>query len=310
MVDLALVLAAVLCFLFGWNNSSYVVGNMAGSGTLSQGRSVAVAALGMLAGVFLEGPKMLTSLVGSLAFPVPESGVILAFALSIILIFALTLGRLPAPVSSAMVGGFLGFAYGTGSNINVRQTELVVAFWFLAPFLTAMLAFWFHRTLARAVSGLSLVRADSFNRIGVVVGSFAVSYTLGANNLGLIAGTSLYGASSAQSFAVAAILALVAVLGVFVLGKGGVSGTVGDRLLSLSPLGVISVFASSALLVWLGTQLQVPMSISQCVLGGMLGSAFSQKFAFINVRLAYEALSTWVLVPVIAFVVAFMIVVL
>lgn len=308
MVDPILVLAAVLCFIFGWNNSSYVVGNMAGSGTLTPGQSAAVAALGILAGVFLEGPKMLTSLVGSLAFPVSGYGILLTFALSILFILMLTAGRLPAPVSSAMVGGFLGFAMATGSTINESQAELVIAFWFVAPFVTALLAFVLHRLLARFVSRLSLVEADSFGRMGVIAGSVAVSYTLGANNLGLIAGTSLSGSHSSQAFAVAAVLALVAVLGMYLLGRGGVSGTVGDRLLSLSPLGVTSVFASSAFLVWLGTQFQVPMSISQCVLGGMLGSAFSQKAAFINVRLAYEALSTWVLVPVVAFIIAFMIV--
>ena len=308
MVDLILPLGVVLCFVFGWNNSSYIVGNLAGSGTLSLGRSAVVAALGMMAGVLLEGPKMLTSLVGSLAYPVPSSGILITLALSVALILALTLGRLPAPVSSAMVGAFLGVAYGLGSNINAGQAELVISFWFVAPFVAAILAFVFHRGLARLVSGFSLVGADSFNRVGVVAGSLAVSYTLGANNLGLIAGTSLSGAQSGQSYAIAVLFALVAVLGMLVLGRGGVSGTVGDRLLSLSPVGVISVFASSALLVWAGTQLLVPMSISQCVLGGMLGSAFSQKSAFINFRLAYEALSTWVLVPVVAFVVAFMLV--
>lgn len=308
MVDLVFVLAAILAFLFGWNNSSYVVGNMAGSGALSQGEAIVVAAVGMLAGVFLEGQKMLTSLVGSLAYAIPSSGVLVTFGLSIGLVVFLTFSRLPAPVSSAMVGGFLGFAYGVSAAVNAGQAELVVAFWFVAPLLTAVLAFAFHRAFSRAVSGLSLVRMASFDRFGVIVGSIAVSYTLGANNLGLIAGTSLSGEAVSQPAGTILPLAMIAVAGMVLLGRGGVSGTIGDRLLSLSPIGVMSVFASSAVLVWAGTQFQVPMSISQCVLGGMLGSAFSQKAAFVNVRLAYEALSTWVLVPIVAFIMAFLLV--
>ncbi|MDV3276854.1 MAG: inorganic phosphate transporter [Nitrososphaerales archaeon] len=308
MVEVLLILAAALSFLFGWNNSSYLIGNMAGSGTLSLRASIVVTALGMLAGVVFEGQKMLTSLVGSLAFPVSGWGVTLTFALSIVLIFALTATKLPAPVSSAMVGGFLGFAVGMGATVNVGQTELVVTFWFVAPLLTAAAAFAIHRVITRLISSLSLIAADSFNRVGMVACSFAVSYTLGANNLGLIAGTSLSGSPVGNAALVASALALIAVAGMLLLGRGAVSGTVGDRLLSLSPQGVISVFASSAILVWVGTQLAVPTSISQCVLGGMLGAAFSQRTAFVNVKLAYEALSTWVLIPTIAFVLAFMIV--
>ncbi len=256
----------------------------------------------------MEGQKMLTSLVGSLAFPVSEWGVTLTFALSIVLILSLTATKLPAPVSSAMVGGFLGFAVGMGATVNVGRTELIVSFWFVAPLLAAVAAFVIHRVITRFISSLTLLSADSFNRVGMVVCSLAVAYTLGANNLGLIAGTSLSGSAGGDPAFVASALALVAVAGIVLLGRGAVSGTVGDRLLSLSPQGVISVFASSAILVWAGTQLAVPMSISQCVLGGMLGAAFSQKAAFVNVKLAKEALSTWVLIPTVAFVLAFMIV--
>jgi phosphate/sulfate permease len=71
----------------------------------------------------------------------------------------------------------------------------------------------------------------------------------------------------------------------------------------------LAAFGSSALLVWLGTQLEVPMSISYCILGGMLGAAFSGKITLINNRLTLESVSTWVVVPVVSFVVAIALVV-
>ncbi len=304
MIDTLLLLAAALSFVFGWNNSSFVVGNMAGSGTVSLKAAASITALGMLTGVVFEGPKMLQSLNGSLASFVPTSGLETAFVLSLIIMVTLTLAKLPAPLSSAMVGAFLGVAAGLSAPTNLLQAGTVISFWFVAPLITALAAYFVRKGTSRLVANLSLAGADSFNRAGVLVGSLAVSYTLGANNLGMIVGTALDG-NPAQSGLVSVAMASLAVVGVLVFGRGRVSGTVGDRLLSLRPQGVFAVFGSSALVVWLGTQFAIPVSISQCVLGGMLGAALSQRTTLLNARVAYQAFSTWVAVPVVAFLVGY-----
>ncbi len=305
MIDPLLVLAATLSFVFGWNNSSFLIGNMAASGTVSVRAAAGVTALGMLAGVFLEGPKMLESLNGYLASPISNYGLAVTFGLSLALMLFLTLAKLAAPLSGALVGAFLGSSFGLRAAANLQQTGIVISFWFVAPILAALVAYILRKATSKFVSTLSLAAADSFNRIGVLSGSLAVSYTLGANNLGLIVGTAVGGRQTGSATLISLGMALVAVLGVLSLGRGNVSGTVGDRLLSLSPQGVLAVFASSALLVWLGTQLAVPMSIGQCVLGGMVGAAASQRTVVMNARVAYQELSTWVAVPAVAFVLAY-----
>jgi PiT family inorganic phosphate transporter len=306
MIEPLLLLAAALSFVFGWNNSSFLIGNMAGSGILSVRASVILTALGMLAGVLFEGPKMLRSLQGTLAPAVPTNGTALTLAFSLVLMIVLTAVKLPAPMTSAMVGAFLGVAVGLGEPVSLSQTGMIVIFWFVAPLLGVVGAFLLHRATSALVSSLSLVTMDTFNRVGVVLGSVAVAYALGSNNLGLIAGMALGVGDSGMVAVTSALVTGVAVLGVILLGRGSVSGTVGDRMLSLAPRGVFAVFATSALLVWLGTQLAVPISLTQLVLGAMLGAALSQRIAVINTRLAYEALSTWVLVPAAAFVAAYL----
>ena len=89
------------------------------------------------------------------------------------------------------------------------------------------------------------------------------------------------------------------------MGRGGVTGTVGDRMLVLSPQGVLTVFVTSALVIWIGTQLAVPISIGQCVLGGMFGAAYAKSVTVVNKKLAIETVSGWVVVPVAAFVIAY-----
>ncbi len=305
MVDWVLPSAIALSFVFGWNNSSFLIGNMRGSGVLSSRGSVILAALGLLAGVLVGGPQMTKSLEGSVALGVSLTGLFVTFGVSTGLTVAETVLKIPASFSGVMVGSFLGVAVAEGATVNGSRAGLIVSFWFVAPLVAIGLAFAIHRLWRRSTSSLSLIASDTVNRFGVILGSLAVAFVLGANNIGLIAGTSLSGDAGLSVAEVALVMGLATVLGTVLLGKGSVSGTIGDRMLSLSPSGVFAVFASSSILVELGTQFQIPMSISQCVLGGMLGTAYSQETATVNGRLAGESVSTWVIVPLIAFAISY-----
>jgi phosphate/sulfate permease len=306
MIELLLALGAILSFAFGWNNSSFLIGNLRGSGTLTARSSVLLAVTGLLAGVLLEGSKMLKSLDGALATSASAYGLEVTFLVTILLTIGLTLLALSASISSIMVGAFLGVAVASSLTVNQGQTYLVIGFWFAAPLLTYFVSLALHRGLRRLISRLNLVAADSFNRVGVVAASFAVAYSLGANNIGLIYGTALGGAQNGDNTLVAIGLTFAAIAGTILLGKKKVSETLGDKMLALSPQGVLAAFGGAALLVWIGTQLQVPMSISYCILGGMLGAAYSSRITVVNRRIVYESLSTWVVIPIIAFVAAFL----
>ena len=305
MVSQLLAPAAVLTFLFGWNNSAFLIGNIRGSGTLSFRGALLTAVVGLLAGVFVEGPKMLSSLDGSLSPAASITTLGITLVASILVTLGFTSFNLPVSFTAAMVGAFLGGTYHAGLPINLGQTELVISFWFVAPLLTGVLTFLLYNGVARLVSNFGILTVDTINRVGVVVSSLAVSYSLGANNIGLIYGTASGTFVGLDDWAALVGLALLAVLGTALLGRGGVTGTVGDRMLILSPQGVLTVFVTSALVIWIGTQLSVPISIGQCVLGGMFGAAYAKSVTVVNKKLAIETVSGWVVVPVAAFVIAY-----
>jgi PiT family inorganic phosphate transporter len=305
MIDTELmVLAGVLAFIFGWNNSSLLIGNIRASGSFGTRGAVALAVVGLLAGVVVAGSEMLKSLDGSLAPSSPEAGLVATFVISIALTAGLTLLKLPATFSGIMVGSFLGAATALHLTVNVNQVLLVVSFWFLAPLISGVIAFVLRKATSSLLIGLSLVGVDSFNRLAILGTSLAVAFVLGANNIGLIAGTALGGASSG-GVPLAAGLALVAALGAALLGKDHVSDTVGDKMLSLSPQGVFSVFAGAAIAVMAGTQLHIPLSIGESVLGGMFGAAYSQRTTVINRRVATVTLGMWLVTPLLALLAAF-----
>ncbi|HKT21436.1 MAG TPA: inorganic phosphate transporter [Nitrososphaerales archaeon] len=306
MDSLLVGLAAALSFVFGWNNSSLLIGNVRGSGTLSYGTILVLAIAGLLLGSFLEGPKMAGSLVGSLAPTASTSALTATIFVSLALTLAMTLLKLPVSFSMVMVGAFIGSTLASAVAVDAARSLLVVAFWFVAPLGTALLTYLIYRGTKGLVSGFGILAVDSLNRSGSLVSAFAVSYTLGANNIGMFFG-STGGASGLLAEGEAfALLALAAVLGVVLLGRNSLGGTVGDRMLALSPQGVFSAFVASSLVVWAGTQFAFPVSITQCLIGGMLGAAFSRHVSIVNTKLVAETVSLWVLAPLAALALAYL----
>jgi PiT family inorganic phosphate transporter len=302
MDELLLGLAAALSFLFGWNNSSFLIGNIRGSGTLSYAAAASVSTVGLLLGVLLEGSKMAGSLAGSLPPSTTDVVLLATVGVSTVLTLALTLLGLPVSFSMVMVGAFLGSTLASALAINVSRSGVGIAFWFLAPVVSALLTFIIYGLVSKSVSGVSLLGVDSLNRAGAIASALAVSYTLGANNVGLIYDSSGAGSlSQAQQSVVFLSLALAAVFGMLALGRGALRGTIGDRMLSLTPQGVFSAFIASSLIVWLGTQLAIPVSISQCLLGAMFGAAFTKNVTVLNMKLVRETISVWLVAPLVSF---------
>jgi inorganic phosphate transporter, PiT family len=306
MDDLLVALGVALSFVFGWNNSSLLIGNVRGAGSLSYKLIVTVAVVGLLLGALAEGSKMQGSLAGSLAPSATTAALLATAGVSLFLTVAMTLLDLPVSFSMVMVGAFIGATLASAISLNVGRAGDVIAFWFVAPLGTAVLTYAIYGAVRKAVSNLGILAVDTLNRAGSFVSAFAVSYTLGANNIGMFFG-SVGGVRPGTQLAVIALLALAAVLGVLLLGKNSLGGTVGDRMLALSPQAVVSAFVASSVLVWIGTQLALPVSITQCLLGGMLGAAFSRHVAIVNTKLVRETLSLWVVAPVMGLVLAFVV---
>src|SRR5271170_3972874 len=294
-----LFLAGILTFVFGWNNSGILIGNERGSGTLSGRESTILCSVGLLLGVALEGSETTKSLGGMITTP-PTSTIVLAtLVVSVVLTFGLTVGRVPVTFSATMVGAFAGAAFASSTQIKADDVATIVAFWAIAPLATMAATILSYRAVERAIANMSLVAVDAFNRAGVGLVSLALAFVLGANNIGLIYGTSFVGSPPPSTVAVMTLLALAAcaIVAMAIFGRGGVAGTVGDRLLSLSPQGVLAAFIGTILVMWVATELAIPVSVSQCLIGGMFGAAFTKKIAIVNQKLALEVVSSWVVIP-------------
>jgi len=303
---ISLFLAGILTFVFGWNNSAILIGNERGSGTLSALESTILCSVGMLLGVALEGSHMIKSLGGMIPSPPTDSIVLATLVASIVLTLGLTAARIPVTFSATMVGAFAGAAFASSVPIRGGDVASIFAFWLIAPLATMAGTFLIYKVIQRATADLSLVSMDAFNRAGVGLVSVALAYVLGANNIGMIYGNAFSENQSPLGSSVPTLLVLAtcAIVGMAIFGRGGVAGTVGDRMLSLSPQGVLAAFSGTILIMWVATQLGIPVSVSQCLIGGMFGAAFTKKIAIINRRLSLEVVASWVVIPLAAFALA------
>ena len=309
MDELLVGLAAALCFLFGWNNSSFLIGNLRGAGSLSFFWAIVLSVAGLLVGALLEGSKMAGTLSGSLAPTTTYSVLLSVLVVSVALTLVLTLLDLPVSFSMIMVGAFLGATYASSIPVNADRSWEVVGFWFPAPLATALITFGIYDFTASFATRFGILTVDSMNRAGAVVSGLAVSYTLGANNIGLFyAGTGVSASGTSVDSVVVLILILAGTVGIVALGRTALGGTMGDRMLTLSPQGVFSAFVSSSVVVWVGTQFGLPVSISQCLLGGMLGAAYSRIVSAVNRKLVGETLSMRVVAPLVPFAAAYAVV--
>jgi phosphate/sulfate permease len=140
VVDVLFVLLFALAFVFGWNNSGLSTGNLAN--LLNYKEALTLTLLGTFVGLITEGSKMSQLISGKLIPPSQISVTILlaGAATSLLLLFVLTIFKLPVSLSNCVVGSFAGAALATGAGLNQTFLFEILASWVAVPFVTAGVA--------------------------------------------------------------------------------------------------------------------------------------------------------------------------
>jgi PiT family inorganic phosphate transporter len=176
----------------------------------------------------------------------------------------------------------------------------VVACWFGTPVGAVLICILLYKLLAAIYNRLtvSIFRADSLLRIGLVIAGCYASYTLGANNVANATAV-FVGAGMLTVFQAALIGGLSIALGVLTYSRG-VMETVGTKLVRLDPFSALVVVLAEGLTVHFYTLLGVPVSTSQAVVGAVLGIGILKGVATIKRKTLYGILVGWFLTPPVA----------
>jgi PiT family inorganic phosphate transporter len=211
-----------------------------------------------------------------------------------IIIFVITdLIRTPLSFSMSLVGLIAGFSIATGEMTKELYIAEVVSMWVATPLIAIVFAYYLIRFLNKS-KPKKLWRRLQVYKILLIVLSLSSSYVLGANTIGLIVSTG--------SFGVATVLVAIAgiFIGAFFLSSGEIRRVSEELFLMRYSNATVSLVAST-FLVEAATLLKIPLSNTQALTSAVFGTAISYKFKFVTLKPFLLTVATWVIAPLLSF---------
>jgi PiT family inorganic phosphate transporter len=297
------VLLVILVFLaialVAGNNLSACVGPAVGARILSKRAGALLGALGFSAGLVLQGWGMANSIKNLMPNATMQlSAEVLAVAVTIFIIAQLA--RVPLSLSMSLVGLLAGVSIAGGLDGQLGYMTKVVAMWFIAPVLAAILAFslirYINRRKVRNIWG-----NIRLYKVLLIILAFTAAYTLGANTLGLIVATAGF------SWATVAVGVAAIFIGTFFLGEGAIR-RVGEEFYLMRYSNATVALAASTILVETAALLNIPLSNTQTTTAAVFGAGVSYKSKFLSLKPYIIIVLGWVAAPLLSFTIGYFII--
>ncbi|OLE88814.1 MAG: hypothetical protein AUF79_12790 [Crenarchaeota archaeon 13_1_20CM_2_51_8] len=290
---LSLVLAGLLGAVVSGNNLSACCGTVIGSGMVNRRSGIMIAVAGYLLGLLIEGPKLFK--VREAFLPTETSTEIFLILLATLLIFVGgELTKVPLSLSKALTGTILGVSFAIGALQETSFLVLILIFWVSAPIVATALGVLFVG-LDDRYSPRNLWVKLSLLKAGLVVMAFLSAYVTGSNALGLIAGV-----PSNQPQIATVVVGIGSVLGAFVLGRGALRRLTEGIYCLRYPNAFYSQLLGAGT-VELANQLGVPLSTTETVSSGIIGSGLASRMRVMNSRNVFLIIASWVISPALGF---------
>jgi PiT family inorganic phosphate transporter len=210
---------------------------------------------------------------------------------------------LPSSSSQALIGGLVGAAVtkaGVGS-LGWAGLEKTLSFMLISPVIGFLLAFGLMTMLIRFFFAIPLHVVNHYFRRLQIVSSALVSLSHGTNDaqktMGVVTAL-LVSTGYLSTFAVptwVAVLAASAIaLGTF-FGGWRIVRTLGFRMTKLDPVHGFSIETASAATIIVSSLLGIPVSTTQVISGGVMGSGATMGASTVRWGVARRIIWAWIL---------------
>lgn len=281
----------------GANDSANIFGTGVATGTVRYRTAIWLTAVFVMAGALLEGPKCMGTL-GALSALLPLAAFCCTLAAALTMT-VLTVLAIPASASQAVVGAILGVGALAGTA-DFSRLYRIVACWVLTPVCGLVLGYLIHRGLGwlfdRYVRGMTL--RNHIYVAGILLAGSYGAFSLGGNNVANVTGVYV-GAGLMSAPQAALVGGLSIALGVVTYSRR-VMMTVGKGIVPLDPFSALVVVLAEAITLHLFTQVGVPVSSSQAVVGAVLGVGLVGDVRTVSARMLLKIASGWVMTPLAA----------
>ena len=294
-------LALIGAFYLGWslgaNGGAHVFSTAVSSGVLKYKTAVILASIFVILGALLEGYEGINTLSGLTTQDVNTATIITiaaAFSVSI-----MTFLKLPASTSQAVVGSIIGIGI-LNSDVDISRFTKVIICWIGTPvggFIVAILTYILLSKLYNMI-GPGVVAHDIILKIGLIIAGCYGAYALGANNVANVVGV-LVGARILTPLLAVSIGSVSIALGILTFSKG-VMHTIGKGIVRLDGFSALVVVIAEAITVHIYAMVGVPVSVSQAVVGAVLGVGILKRIEAVSIRPIIGIFMGWLFTPVIS----------
>jgi len=279
----------------GANDSANIFGTGYATGLVKYRTAIWLTAIFVMIGAVLEGPKCM-DVVGDLSRLTATDAFYCALAGGITMT-VMTIFGIPASCSQAIIGAVLGAGI-LSSTADFSKLYKIVACWVFTPICALFTAYLLHRILGFVINKTitSLTKRSLLYSAGIIVAGCYGSYTLGANNVANVTG--IYVGSGVLLAEVAALIGGLSIaLGVLTYSRK-VMETVGKGIVPLDPFSALVAVLAEALSLHLFTQIGVPVSSSQAIVGAVVGVGLVGDVQTVSVKMLARIGAGWIMTPV------------
>ena len=288
MLDLlSLALGFVLVALVAGNNLSVCSGSIIASRVTSRRFGVLVTILGYVLGVVLQGNLMAATISAILPTGSPTY-IYAALAIAIVIFIVSQIGRIPQSLSITLTMTLVGMDIASGSPINWGFMLNVAYFWVLIPFLSLGMVVLIMGALRSRGEIKHIWQEAKVVKALLIITSFFVAFTLGANTLGLIDKLLPAGLYNTATTVVAIVLGSV-------LLSGSTLRRVGSDIIPLRYVNALSTQLVSVVLVEFATLFSIPLSNTQTFISSVYGAGLSYRNRIIMTKPFIAMVSMWLI---------------
>ncbi|MFO8164452.1 MAG: anion permease [Thermodesulfobacteriota bacterium] len=291
-----------LGWTLGSNDSANVFGTGVATKIIRYRTATILISIFVIFGAIAEGEKCFTT-IGSLSYFTPESAFWISLAAGITM-FMVTYLALPGSTSQAIIGAVLGAGMVSGIA-DFSKIYKILACWILAPIagiiisvmLYHFIGFFFKRYI------MSPQKRSFFIFWGLIFAGCLGAYALGSNNVANVTGVYV-GSGLLTPFEGLLIGSLSIASGTLTYSRK-VMMTVGKDITPLDEYAALIAVLSGAITVEIFTQVGVPVSTSQSIVGSVVGVGLIKGVKTVNTRTLVEIGIGWVSTPISAGIISY-----
>lgn len=310
-----------LGWALGTNNGANIFGTAIATRIIKQSTAVTIMALSIIIGAYIGGSSniervsqfgIINGVTGS--YPL-EAGIKAAVILAVsgVTIYFMSCMKLPVSANQSLTGSAIawGLFYTDSMSRNLPEIFEFVATWFINPLFACIISFItvfaYNKLIAQHIK--NIYHQDLFVKWGFIIAGIFTSYSLGANSAANAVGF-FYGANNLIDDAqLAALLGGLSIaLGALTYSKK-VMATVSSSITELSPVSGVLMMFSVALTIQIFSLesfgINIPVSISQAVVGAVIGAGFVNGFHAVNLKTLRKIFLAWFATPAISGIITF-----